>query len=152
MNARTPFATSHSDELRIEELPARRFAVARHEGPIETIQETRRPLYQHLIMHELVGGPPVLRFPDDGDHVEVLVGTTEGFQGDAVCDVEVVPPGWYAVMDYEGPETGLPAAHERLRAWVQERGHTVRGPMLQVHLMDPIDGDTEQQLQLPVEP
>ncbi len=143
------FAAPGGDEPRIVELPERRFAVRSHDGSIETIENTRRPLYQHMIMHELVGGPPVLRFTDAG--IDVLVGTTCGFDGDENVRVEVIPAGWYAVVDYEGPEEGLPEAHEGLRAWVTQQNHQPAGPLLQVHLMDPIDGDTEQQLQLPVD-
>jgi effector-binding domain-containing protein len=55
------------------------------------------------------------------------------------------------VLDYEGPEEGLEAARHRLRAWAQEQGHRPAGPLLQVHLMDPVDGVVEEQLQLPVD-
>lgn len=145
------FATNRGDDIRVEELPERRFACRRHDGDIQDIELTRRPLYQHLIMHELVGGPPVLRFHDEGA-VDVLVGTAGGFRGDDVADLLVVPQGWFALLDYEGTAEGLVAARGRLRAWAHENGHTVTGPLLQVHMMDEIDGEVEQQLQLPVDP
>lgn len=155
VGGRTPFSTTHSDEIRVETLPERPVAVARHDGPLATIDETRRPLYQHLIMNELVAGPPMIRFPEgwqeDGDPVDVLVGTTAGFHGDETATVAYVAQGEYALLDYEGPEEGLPAARQELRDWVTRQGRRPGGPMLQVHIMDPIDGETEQQLQLPLD-
>ncbi|MGB0653131.1 MAG: GyrI-like domain-containing protein [Thermoplasmatota archaeon] len=140
-------------EPSLEELPERRFAVRRHVGPFATIEETRRPLYQHLIMHELVGGPPVVRWLDEpeGERVlDVLVGATCGFDGDDVVRVEIQPEGLFAVAHYEGPPSGLPAARDELSAWVAAEGLEPTGPLLQVHLMDEIDGEIEQELQLPV--
>lgn len=134
---------------RVETLPERRFAVAHHAGPPETVEKTRRPLYQHLILHELVGGPPVLRFRDDAT-VDVLVGTVGGFRGDGVATVEVVPGGRYAVEEYAGPLDGLPAARQDLLDWCRSKGITPAGPLLQVHLMDEIDGETEQRIEIPL--
>lgn len=136
------------DDPRVETLPERRFAVRLHDGGIETIEETRRPLYQHMIMDELVGGPPVLRF--EGDRIDVLVGATCGFDGDDVVTVEILPEARYAVADFEGPEDDLPAARAALLEWVASNGHTAAGPVLQVHLMDAIDGETEQEIQVPL--
>lgn len=106
-------------------------------------------MYQHMIMHELVAGPSVLRFRPDG--VDVMVGCAAGFMGEADLVLEMVPAGRFAVLDYEGPEDGLEAARRELVDWVQGHGRTLTGPMLQVHMMDPLDGDVEQQLQLPVD-
>ncbi len=136
-------------DVEIKEFPKRRFAVRRHEGDEGSVDETRRPLYQHLIMHELVGGPPVLRFDEDG--IDVMVGTTEGFHGDDVVQVEVVPPGWFAVHDYEGPPEELEAMRARFLTWCGQNGHDVTGPLLQVHMMDVIEGVTEQQFQVPID-
>jgi effector-binding domain-containing protein len=141
------------DEPRIVELPERPVAVVRHPGPVETIDETRRPLYRHMILHELVGGPSIIRFtdpaaPDAG--VDALVLTHLGFEGDEVCRVEHLPAGRYAVLDYEGPPVGLPAARLRLLSWIQDQALRPAGPLLQVHLMDPIDGIVEEQLQVPL--
>jgi DNA gyrase inhibitor GyrI len=144
------FATRWSEDVRVEELPMRRFAARRHDGELDDVEATRRPLYQHLIMHEFVGGPPVLRFRDDGA-VDVLVGAAGGFRGDEVAGLVVVPQGWFAVMDYDGPPRGLARARQHLRAWAVENGHTPAGHLLQVHLMDEIEGETQQQLQLPIE-
>ncbi len=146
------FAAPPAAATRIQHLPERRFAVRAHGGTMESIEETRRPLYQHMIMHELVGGPPVLRFGADDGGIDVLVGATCGFDGDTEVAVEVLPAGWHAIHDYEGPAEGLPAAREALFAWAAKEGHQVTGPLLQVHMMDPIDGDVEQQLQLPIAP
>lgn len=143
------FSTRWSDQTRVEELPARRFAARRHDGDLDDIETTRRPLYQHLIMHEYVGGPPVVRFRDEG--LDVLVGAAGGFQGDDVADLVVVPQGWFAVMDYEGPPAGLAQARDDLRRWAVQHGHRPAGDLLQVHLMDTIEGVTQQQLQLPIE-
>lgn len=142
------FAAPPASGPRLHNLPERRFAVRRHDGDLDTIESTRRPLYQHMIMHELVGGPPVLRF--DGDAIDVLVGSTCGFDGNAEVGVEVLPPGPYAVLDYEGPEAGLETAKQELQDWMAAQGHEAAGPLLQIHLMDPIDGDIEQQLQVPL--
>ena len=131
---------------RIQELPERRFAVRRHDGDVATVDETRRPLYQHMITHELVGGPPVLRF--DEDNIDVLVGATCGFDGDDEVTIEVLPAAKYAVEDFEGPPGDLPAARQALLDWVAAEGLTPAGPVLQVHLMDEIDGETEQELQV----
>lgn len=135
--------------VQVVELPARRFAVRRHDGPEATVEDTRRPMYQHLIMHELVGGPPVLRFTDAGE-VDVLVGTTEGFQGDDEVSVEKVPAGWFAVAHFEGAPEDLPAARRALEDWCDDQGHPREGALLQVHLMDAIEGVTEQELQVPI--
>lgn len=127
--------------------------VVAHPGDPARIDETRRPLYRHMIQHELVGGPSIVRWldhPSGGHAVDALVQTHAGFDGDEVCTIERIPPGDFAVLDYEGPEAGLAAARDRLRAWAKANGRTPAGPLLQVHLMDAIDGVTEQQLQLPL--
>ncbi|HEX2066653.1 MAG TPA: GyrI-like domain-containing protein [Candidatus Thermoplasmatota archaeon] len=139
-------------EPRIEALRERWVCVVPHRGPAATVDETRRPLYRHMVQHELVGGPSILRFldpPRDGRTVDALVVTHTGFEGDAVCRVERLPAGDYAVLDYEGPEEGLAAARQRLLEWARSRGGAA-GPLLQVHLMDPLDGVVEQQLQVPL--
>lgn len=136
-------------DIRVATLAARTVAVAEHKGPAKTIDETRRPVYRHMIQHELVGGPSILRFlePPRGDRiVDALVVTHAGFEGDDALAVETLPEGEYAILDYEGPEEGLEEARARLRLWLQGRGHP-RGPILQVHHMDPVEGTVEEQLQ-----
>lgn len=137
-------------EPRVVVLKERPVAVVAHHGPVETIDQTRRPLYRHMIVHELVGGPSVIRFLDAprGDHqVDALVLTHLGFDGDEVCQVEALPAGRYAVLDYQGPPAGLPDARRRLVEWAQRHGGKA-GPVLQVHHMDPIEGEVEEQLQV----
>lgn len=122
-----------------------------HHGPVDEIDVTRRPLYRHMIMNELVGGPSILRFLDkpEGEHiVDALVVTHVGFDGDNVCQIEQLPAGQYAILDFEGPETGLPAARKALRDWVAKQGRKPAGQLLQVHHMDAIEGIVEEQLQL----
>lgn len=141
------------DEPRLVELPERAVAVAEHRGPVETIDETRRPLYRHMVLNELVGGPSIVRFlprPVGDRQVDALVLTHVGFEGDEVCRVERLPAGRYAVLDYEGDPDGLGMARERLLQWVRRRGLRADGAVLQVHLMDPIDGIVEEQVQVPV--
>lgn len=142
------FAAPPASGPRLHAFPERRFAVRRHNGGLDSIEETRRPLYQHMIMHELVGGPPVLRF--DGEGIDVMVGATCGFDGDEGVSIEVLPAGTYAVVDFEGPESELEAARGALLAWASKAASTVGETVLQVHMMDPIDGETEQQLQVAV--
>lgn len=140
-------------EPRVEDLRERVVAAVEHRGPVETIDATRRPLYRHMILNELVGGPSIIRFLDrpHGDRqVDALVTTHAGFDGDEVCRLEHLPAGRYAVLDYEGPPAGLAAARRRLLEWVRAQGLKAAGPVLQVHLMDPIDGIVEEQLQVPV--
>ncbi len=137
-------------KARLVELRERPVCVLAHRGPVETIDETRRPLYRHMVINELVGGPSIIRFldPPDGDHqVDALVVTHLGFDGDDMCRVEHLPAGTYAVSDYEGPPEGLERARGRLRDWLATH-HKFVGTVLQVHLMDPIDGIVEEQLQV----
>ncbi len=139
-------------EPRIERIPERFVAVVAHRGPVETIDETRRPLYRHMIVNELVGGPSVIRFllQPKGDHyVDALVMTHIGFEGDDVCKVEVLPAGPHAVLHYEGPPAGLADARSRVMTWAMKHGRP-KGPLLQVHHMDPVDGVVEEQLQVPL--
>ena len=76
------------DKPRIEHLPERRFCVRRHIGPAEAVDNTRRAMYQHMISHELVGGPSALRHVEDEHRTEplhsldVLIGATCSFEGD----------------------------------------------------------------------
>jgi hypothetical protein len=143
------FATSQHDGPRFENLPERRFGVREHHGGVDTIDDTRRPVYQHMIMHELVAGPSILRFRDDA--IDVMVGCAAGFTGMDDLTLYVEPAGRYALLDYEGPEKGLAGAHERLRRWVASEGAIAEGALLQVHMMDPMDdGMVEQQLQIRV--
>lgn len=138
---------------RLVELKERVVAVVEHRGPVETIDETRRPLYRHMVLNELVGGPSIIRFldrPHRDRHVDALVMTHAGFDGDEVCRLEHLPAGRYAVLDYEGRPEGLAAARGRLLDWVKRQGLRPAGAMLQVHHMDPIDGIVEEQLQVPV--
>lgn len=140
-------------EPRVLDLKERVVAAVPHHGPVETIDETRRPLYRHMILHELVGGPSIIRFLDrpQGDRqVDALVMTHVGFDGDEVCRLEHLPAGRYAVLDYEGPPAGLAQARRRVLDWVREQGLEPAGPVLQVHHMDPIDGIVEEQIQVPV--
>ncbi len=137
-------------EPRIVMLRERPVAVVAHHGPVEAIDATRRPLYRHMIINELVGGPSIIRFldPPVGEHaVDALVQTHLGFDGDEVCHLEDLPAGRYAVLDYEGAPEGLPAARLRLAAWADRHGGRA-GPILQVHQMDAIDGVVEEQLQV----
>ena len=135
---------------RVAQLRERHVAVVAHHGPVERIDDTRRPLYRHMILNELVGGPSIIRFldPPRGAHeVDALVMTHLGFDGDEVCRVEVIPGGRYAVLDYQGHVEGLAKARAHLLAWAREHGGA-GGPVLQVHLMDPIDGIVEEELQV----
>lgn len=137
-------------EPRVAILKERPVAVVAHHGPVETIDQTRRPLYRHMIIHELVGGPSIVRFLEHprGDHqVDALVLTHLGFEGDDVCRIETLPAGRYAILDYQGPPAGLAAARQRLLDWARRNGGAA-GPVLQVHHMDPIDGEVEEQLQV----
>lgn len=114
---------------------------------------TRRPLYRHMILHELVGGPSILRFldPPDGDRiVDALVVAQTGFAGDEEAEVEHLAAGTYGVAFYEGPVAGLDAARREFESWA--RTHNAVGPVLQVHLMDPMDGTTEQEFQVLLSP
>lgn len=131
--------------MRMERLPTRYVCVVRHDGTLDTIDVTRRPLYRHMIMGELVGGPSIVRFHAGGG-LEALVVTHQDFQGDEVCTVDSLPGGTYAVQDYHGPVSGLAHARESFVAEAASRGAT--GPLLQVHLMDEIDEETEQQFQM----
>lgn len=140
-------------EPRVVELRERHVAVVEHRGPVEDIDRTRRPLYRHMIIHELVGGPSIIRFldePRDDRVVDALVLTHAGFEGDDVCRIEVLPAGRYAVLDYEGPESGLDEARRKVRTWAAARRERPSGPLLQVHHMDPVEGSVEEQLQLPL--
>lgn len=137
-------------EVRIETLEARRVASERHHGDPDAIEETRRPMYQRMIMEELVAGPSVLRFrggADGPDGIDVLIGCAAGFHGDEHLDVEVLPEGRYAVVDYEGPPSGLRDARRRLMDWAEAEGHEP-DELLQVHVMDELEGETEQQFQV----
>jgi len=51
------------------------------------------------------------------------------------------------VLDYHGPVEGLAPARKRLLDWAGAHGGAA-GPLLQVHLMDPIDGVVEEELQV----
>ncbi len=134
----------------IKTFEERRFCVRRHDGDEATVDETRRPMYQHMISHELVGGPPVLRFPiDQPDVIEVLIGATCDFDGDHVVSVDVLPAGDYLVEHYDGPPSGVRAARDAFRRKAMDAGGN--GDVLQVHLMDEIDGDTEQEFQALIE-
>jgi hypothetical protein len=128
-------------------LRERHVCVVPHVGSLADVDRTRRPLYRHMVINELVGGPSILRFWPDG-RLDALVQTHAGFDGDEACSVERLDAGRFAVADYEGPEEGLPAAREAILAWA--RRHGTPGPLLQVHLMDAMDGITEQQLQVPL--
>lgn len=132
-------------DLEFQILPERRMAVCPHPGDENTVEETRRPLYQHMIMHELVGGPPLLRF--EGDRLDVLVGATCGFDGDDVVTIELLPAGRYLVADVECPPSELPHLRRQFLADARDMGHEGQA-LYQLHLMDEIDGITEQQLQL----
>lgn len=137
--------------VRIEHLPERTVAVVPHRGPVERIDDTRRPLYRHMIIHELVGGPSIIRFlphPQGDREVDALVTTHAGYEGDEVVQVEVLPAGRYALLQYEGPPEGLAPARRAILDWVASQGHSAAGPLLQVHHMDAIDGVVEEQLQV----
>lgn len=138
-------------QVRVVRLPERHVAVVAHHGPEETIDETRRPLYRHMVVNELVGGPSIIRFlaKPRGDHrMDALVLTHSSFEGDDVCRIEILPAGDYAVADYEGPPAGIAAARDAMRSWLRAAGRRADGPILQVHLMDPVDGILEEQLQV----
>jgi len=137
-------------KVRLAQLKERPVCVVPHVGPVETIDDTRRPLYRHMVMNELVGGPSIVRFLElpEGEHVvDALVVTHLGFDGDEVCRIEHLPAGTYAVADYEGPPEGLEGARQRMREWLAAHNKP-RSSILQVHLMDPIDGIVEEQLQV----
>ena len=104
-----------------------------------------------MVQNELVGGPSIIRFlePARGARqVDALVLTHLGFDGDEVARIEHLPGGRHAVLDYEGPESGLATARGALLAWVRGKGLHRAGPVLQVHHMDAIDGIVEEQLQV----
>ncbi|HLF17005.1 MAG TPA: GyrI-like domain-containing protein [Candidatus Thermoplasmatota archaeon] len=140
-------------EPRLATLPERTVAVVEHRGSPESVDRTRRPLYRHMVLNELVGGPSILRWldrPGPGRVVDALVTTHAGFEGDDVCRVETLPAGRYALLDYEGPPEEVPDARDRLLDWLGERRLRPTGPLLQVHLMDPVEGILEAQLQVPL--
>ena len=112
-------------------------------------------MYQHMISHELVGGASMLRFDDgleDGDGLDVLIGATCDFAGDDVVTVDVLPAGTYAVQEYHGSPDGLEEARHDFAKAVQDQGLHPVGRFLQVHLMDEIDGEVEQQFQVRLDP
>lgn len=135
--------------MHVEErhIPARTVAVVRGIGREADVEAVRRPMYQHMVLHELVGGPSILRFHPDHS-LDAMVVSHGGFDGDDMCEVELLPAGRYAVAEYEGPAAGVPKARRDFLAAVRRVGLHPRGPMLQVHLMDEIDGVTEQQFQV----
>lgn len=132
--------------MNVEHFEERRVCVARHDGPMETVDETRRPMYQHMISNELVGGASMLRF--DGEGMDVLIGATCDFNGDDNVSVELLPAGNYACEHYEGPADGIPGARDAFLDNVRAAGHEPVGRILQVHLMDEIDGELEQEFQV----
>jgi hypothetical protein len=137
--------------MKIKHFGARRCCVQRHQTGIATVDDTRRPMYQHMISNELVGGASMLRFDGDlGDDapVDVLIGATCDFDGDDVVTVDEVPAGDYALEDYEGPEAGVAAARHAFLVAVRAGPRQPVGRLVQVHLMDAIDGDVEQQFQI----
>lgn len=141
--------------IRIEPFPERRCCVSRHIGGLATIDETRRPMYQHMISNELVGGASMVRFQEDlsdGADVDVLIGATCDFDGDDVVTVDVLPAGDYATMDYDGPESGVEAARHAFQQALEADGYETVGRFVQVHMMDAIDGETEQQFQVRLAP
>jgi len=130
--------------MHIAELGFRTVALVKHHGDESTIEDTRRPLYRHMIMEELVGGPSMIRYHED--RLDLLVMTHEGYEGDEVCNVDHLPPGRYAVQDYEGPVAGLATARQKFMAEVAPLGPV--GDLLQIHHMDDVDGVVEEQFQI----
>jgi len=135
---------------RIEELPERSVAVLAHPGTLADLDRTRRLLYQDLIQQEAVGGPSMVRFDEAEERIDILVQAAPGYHGAGSIGVETLEAGPHAVLDYEGPEAGIAEAKEKLRRWAEAQGHEAAGRMIQVHLMDTIEDETEQQLQLPL--
>jgi DNA gyrase inhibitor GyrI len=138
-------------QVRVERLPPRTVAVIRGIPRESEVEDVRRPMYQHMVQHELVGGPSILRFEQGrSSPVDALVVTHNGFDGDAVCEVEVLPAGRYGIVDYEGPVGGLAKARHDFLSAVARANLRPKGPVLQVHHMDEVDGVTEQQFQVMV--
>jgi DNA gyrase inhibitor GyrI len=140
-------------QVRVERLKERTVAVLAHHGHPDAVDDTRRPLYRHMIINELVGGPSIIRWlaKPEGDHIiDALVTTHTGFDGDEMCTVELLPAGEYAVADYEGPLRGLSKARDDFLASLRHAGHRPKGPVLQVHHMDEVDGIMEAQFQAPL--
>jgi DNA gyrase inhibitor GyrI len=137
--------------IEIKEFEARRCCVSRHDGEVRCVDDTRRPMYQHMISNELVGGASLLRFDghvEDSGPVDVLIGATCNFDGDEVVTVEELLPGRYALKDYVGSMADLPAARADFLSQLDREGFVTAGRLLQVHMMDEIDDETEQQFQI----
>jgi hypothetical protein len=134
-------------QVRVETLPARAVAVVAGIPRESDVEAVRRPLYQHMILHELIGGPSILRFHSPSGPLDALVVTYAGYDGDEMARVEVLPAGRYAVADYEGPVSGLPRARQEFLAALGAARLRPKGLLLQVHHMDEVDGATEQQFQ-----
>lgn len=77
--------------------------------------------------------------PADSAVWEVCLPVAAGIVADSASGIEVKPFGGIQVAfaTYTGPYDGIGAAHDSLEMWVDAKGLTVAGPVLEFYLSDP---------------
>jgi AraC family transcriptional regulator len=102
-------------------------------------------------------GPPWLRYLDtSGDQwaLEAAVPVaTDAVAPDGVGRVEVAATR-AAVAVHRGPYRGLRAAFDELGRWLDQQGHRVAGPLVDVYLNDPSKvepADYETEIRIPIQ-
>lgn len=152
---RTGEPLMYAVEIRVE--PARRLAAMPHKGPYTEIGRAFEKLGAVLGARGLFAqaGRMVGVYYDDPSAVAAVdlsshagIEMPEDVALDAPLEVVRLPGGQHAVLRYQGPYSGLPAAYEQLyRNWLPQSGREpADSPVWELYLNSPMDTAPENLL------
>ncbi len=142
--------------IEIRQDPARRLAAMPHKGPYHEINRaydklgavlgTRGLWPQAGAMVAVYYDDPSATAPTDlTSHAGIAFGP--GVALDAPLEVVHLPAGPHAVLRYQGPYSGLPAAYSHLFGWLPTCGHEpADSPVFEIYLNTPMDTAPEDLL------
>lgn len=134
----------------IRELPSRSLVTTEHSGPYPNINHAFERLFATLAARHLIGhtgymvgvflhDPSVTPVPELRSYAGAVIETP--FDIPAPLHRHVLPAGPHAVLTYQGPYAGLPAAYDQLFGlWLPESGRQMADrPSFEVYLNSPMD-------------
>ncbi|HLW64573.1 MAG TPA: GyrI-like domain-containing protein [Gemmataceae bacterium] len=125
-------------EIRLEQFASRPIAVLRRRASLpelgKIIPDACGLVWNVVRALKIVGaGRHVALYWDDVFNLEIGVELDGPFAGHGEVIASALPGGTVATAVHLGPYQQLPAAHQAIREWCQQHGHTLAGPSWEIY-------------------
>lgn len=131
-------------DITIETLPVRHLASIRVKCKHAEMQKTLTVILPETMRHVMavgakIDGAPLVRYHRWGDDLDVEGGmpVAEPIEGEGRVQPATLPAGKAVVIWHVGPYDELGRTHERLQAYLREKGLETRGPFWEEYWTDP---------------